>query len=257
LQICYIDRVIVAVTNLAAARDSWQSAGFSLSSTSEAGDSISFAAGALEIELCTASSDGTGPLADGIREAASRGGGIVGWVWGARDVDRRGTRVALADAAEAHVPERVLNGVFHAAREADGDFDFRRSRLRERCGVNSNTVDYLDHIVVMAPALEEAIAAYESLGVPCKRVREAGRGIRQAFFKLEQTVIEVAGPARGRPGCWGLAFMCADICKAIADARARGLQATEPKRAVQGGQIARLVEPLDGVSVAFMQAPAS
>jgi len=93
--------------------------------------------------------------------------------------------------------------------------------------------------------------------VPCKRVREAGRGIRQAFFKLEQTVVEVAAPARGHPGCWGLAFMCRDIRGAIDVARANGLEATEPKTAVQGGQIARIVEPLDGVAVALMQAAPS
>ena len=48
--------------------------------------------------------------------------------------------------------------------------------------------------------------------------------------------------------------MCSDIAKAVASARAEGLQATEPKLAIQGGQIARIVEPLDGVAIAFMQA---
>ena len=47
--------------------------------------------------------------------------------------------------------------------------------------------------------------------------------------------------------------MCADIAQAVATARTNGLQATEPKLAIQGGQIARIVEPLDGVAVAFMQ----
>jgi hypothetical protein len=87
----------------------------------------------------------------------------------------------------------------------------------------------------MTPVLDDAIKAQEAIGVPCKRIREVGNGARQAFFKLEQTVIEVVGPARGRPGCWGLALMCTDIAKAVATARAGGLQATEPKLAVQGG----------------------
>jgi predicted enzyme related to lactoylglutathione lyase len=105
----------------------------------------------------------------------------------------------------------------------------------------------------MTPVLEDALAAHEAIGVPCKRIREVGNGARQAFFKLEQTVLEIVGPARGRPGCWGLALMCSDIVRAVATVRAGGLQATQPKLAIQGGQIARIVEPLDGVAIAFMQ----
>ncbi len=107
----------------------------------------------------------------------------------------------------------------------------------------------------MTPVLDDAIAAHESIGIPCKRIREAGRGMRQAFFKLEQTVIEMVGPAREQPGCWGLAFMCSDIAMAVATAREGGLETTEPKAAIQGGKIARIVEPLDGVAIAFMEAP--
>ena len=81
----------------------------------------------------------------------------------------------------------------------------------------------------MTPVLDEAIAANEAVGVSCKRIREVGNGARQAFFKLEQTVLEVVGPARGRPGCWGLALMCDDIAHAVTTARDGGLQATEPK----------------------------
>ena len=152
-----------------------------------------------------------------------------------------------------------LPGVVTAAAPINLDIESRRQSLAKLCGTNANTVDYLEHIVVMTPVLDDAIAANEAVGVPCKRIREVGNGARQAFFKLEQTVLEVVGPAaRGRPGCWGLALMCTDIAQAVATARANGLQATEPKLAIQGGQIARIVDPLDGVAIAFMQpAPAS
>jgi predicted enzyme related to lactoylglutathione lyase len=146
-----------------------------------------------------------------------------------------------------------LPGVVTVAVKTSLDIESRRLMLRELCGANSNSVEYLEHIVVMTPVLEDAIAATEAVGVPCKRIREVGNGARQAFFKLEQTVLEVVGPARGKPGCWGLALMCTDIASAVATARAGGLQATEPKLAIQGGQIARIVEPLDGVAIAFMQ----
>src|SRR5208282_5218209 len=143
-----------------------------------------------------------------------------------------------------------LPGVVTAAAPTILDLESRRQSLSRLCGSNANSVDYLEHIVVMTPALEDAIAANEAIGVPCKRIREVGNGARQAFFKLEQTVLEIVGPARARPGCWGLALMCSDI----ATARANDLQATEPKLAIQGGQIARIVDPLDGVAIAFMQA---
>ena len=145
-----------------------------------------------------------------------------------------------------------LPNVWTAQVEIDASMAERESRLAAACGPNPNTVEYLEHMVVMTPVLEDAIAAHEALGVPCKRIREAGGGTRQAFFKLERTVIEVVGPARGRPGCWGLALMCSDIRGAVGWARDNGLEATEPKTAIQGGLIARIVSPLDGVAVAFM-----
>jgi predicted enzyme related to lactoylglutathione lyase len=49
--------------------------------------------------------------------------------------------------------------------------------------------------------------------------------------------------------------MCSDIARAVAVVRENGLAATEPKPAVQGGLIARIVDPIEGVSIAFMQAP--
>ena len=90
-----------------------------------------------------------------------------------------------------------------AAAKTKLDIESRRLKPRELCGPNANSVDYLEHIVVMTPVLDDAIAANEAIGVACKRIREVGNGARQAFFKLEQTVLEVVGPARAKPGCWG------------------------------------------------------
>jgi predicted enzyme related to lactoylglutathione lyase len=146
-----------------------------------------------------------------------------------------------------------LPGVWTGRVVTEGDFTARRASLEMLSGPNENTVDYLEHIVVMTPSLEDAIAAHEKIGIPCKRIREAGGGVRQAFFKLEQTVLEIVGPGRGTPQVWGLAFMCKDIRRAVDLARANGLEATEPKIAIQGGKIARIVNPLDGVAVAYME----
>lgn len=269
-----VERVIVAVRDLPASRENWRRAGFAVAPAEFDADGIRIArlaAGAVEIDLCAAGpAESRSPLVEHLRDATSNDnvGGIVGWVWGVRGVliseerESSSGRSRLAvhlpglsrPLAKAELLPSGLPGVVTAATPLTLDIESRRQSLAQLCGANPNTVEYLEHIVVMTPVLEEAIAANEAIGVPCKRIREVGNGARQAFFKLEQTVLEIVGPAtRGRPGCWGLALMCSDIARAVATARANGLQATEPKPAVQGGQIARIVDPLDGVAIAFMQ----
>jgi predicted enzyme related to lactoylglutathione lyase len=270
-----VERVLVAVRDLAASRENWRRAGFAVAPDDRelAADGIGIArmaAGAVEVDLCAMQSAGSvSPLAQHLREATTSdgGGGIIGWVWGVKGVlisDEREPRAAPSESIllpalsppfiRAEMLSSGLPGVVTAAAPISLDIESRRQALARLCGTNANTVDYLEHIVVMTPVLSDAIAANEAVGVPCKRIREVGNGARQAFFKLEQTVLEIVGPAtRGRPGCWGLALMCTDIAQAVATARANGLQATEPKLAIQGGQIARIVDPLDGVAIAFMQ----
>ncbi len=258
-----VERVLIAVADLDAARERWARAGFALASDDCRLGALGFAqmaAGAVEIDLCTAAPGATGALASAVLKTSARGGGIIGWVWcidDHRPLEPAAEAITLpglaGEAIRASVITGGLAGVFSAATPTRSTIEDRRAALALR-GENPNTVRYLDHVVIMAPDLEQAIAANETIGVACKRIREAGRGIRQAFFKLEETVLEVAGPARGRPGCWGLAFMCGDIDRAVALARENGFQATEPKVAVQGGRIARIIEPLDGVAIAFMQA---
>jgi predicted enzyme related to lactoylglutathione lyase len=261
MQIKCIERVIVATPSLEEARERWTRGGFAVSAKDREVDAVriaQLAAGAIEIDLAETRPQAHGPLADAITQAASRGGGIIGWTWGIEGgIEREAVQVrlpALDSELQAEVISNTLPGVFTAALQLTSGIDVRNEVSRKEFGSNPNTVDFLEHIVVMTPVLEDAIAVQESIGVPCKRIREVGNGMRQAFFKLEQTVIEVVGPARDRPGCWGLAFMCSDIAKAVAVARDNGLQATEPKKAIQGGLIARIVDPVDGVAIAFMQA---
>ena len=260
--------------DLASSRENWRRAGFAVATKEFDGDDIHIArlaAGAVEIDLCAArSAESKSPLARHLRDATEndRAGGIIGWTWGVRGVlvsnERESNSIPSIEsiqlpglaqpAVKAEMLSSGLPGVVTAAAPINLDIESRRQSLAQLCGTNANTVEYLEHVVVMTPVLDDAIAALEAIGVPCKRIREVGNGARQAFFKLEQTVLEVVGPAtRGRPGCWGLALMCSDIAQAVATARANGLQATEPKLAIQGGQIARIVDPLDGVAIAFMQ----
>jgi hypothetical protein len=260
---------MVAVRDLAASRDLWRRAGFGVTEGEFRGAGMRIArmaAGAVEIDLCSPDpADGNGPWASALDEAVAAGGGVLGWVWGSKgeafddglDGEAPAKPVALPGLSAQTVDARALSlglpGVTTAVAEIQLDIESRRTRLRELCGTNANAVDYLEHIVVMTPVLDDAIAALGAVGVACKRTREVGNGARQAFFKLEQTVIEVVGPARAKSGCWGLALMCSDIAQAVAVARTNGLEATEPKTAIQGGKIARIVEPLDGVAVAYME----
>ncbi len=244
MPITCMERVLVAVGDLDVARDRWRRAGFAMASAERGGvRSARAGAGAVAIELCAQGANAPEPWASAI----ARGGGVIGWIWGATEDHSRDQSAAMSGLTS------FLPGVWTAEVSADPDPQKRRAALLDSCGPNDNTVDYLEHIVVMTPSLEDAIAAHEKLGLPCKRIREAGGGMRQAFFKLEQTVLEIVGPAKGSPQVWGLAFMCTDIERAVHTARANGLEATEPKAAIQGGRIARIVDPLDGVAIAFME----
>ena len=258
MRITCIERVLIATPSIEASRQQWVRAGFAIAPNQRELGEVRFAglaAGAIEIDLCEPAGVDATPLGGAVAEAASRGGGIIGWTWGVAPGERQPDTPVQLPGAEASALPQGLNGVFTAARAVTADHNARCRLHRETFGSNPNTVEYLDHIVVMAPVLADAIATHEALGIPCKRIREVGNGTRQAFFKLERTVIEVAGPTRDRAGCWGLAFMCGDIARAVAVAREKGLSVTEPKKAVQGGRIARIVDLIDGVSIAFMQAP--
>jgi predicted enzyme related to lactoylglutathione lyase len=257
-----IERVIVAVPDLDAACERWGRAGFGIAQNRFHDDGIAIArlyAGAVEIDLCADEKDSPRKIPEMLNGAIERGGGVVGWTWGIDDAvasseDHNSLKLPThSDSAQMTSFGHFLPGVWAGAIATDPDSNKRPEALARLCGENQNTVDYLEHIVVMTPSLEEAIAAHEKIGLPCKRIREAGGGMRQAFFKLEQTVLEIVGPARGASQVWGLAFMCKDIKRAVEVARANGMEATEPKAAIQGGRIARIVSPLDGVAIAYME----
>ncbi len=258
MPITCIERVIVAVADINAARARWSKAGFATASELSSVDGLEIArlyAGAVEIDLIA---NGAGKIPELLASSLERGGGIIGWTWGSDDSasgdNPNALTLPLADQAQRRVSfASFLPGVWTGSVPTDADLATRRANLEKLCGTNENTVDYLEHIVVMTPSLEDAIAEHEKIGLPCKRIREAGGGVRQAFFKLEQTVLEIVGPGRGTAQVWGLAFMCKDIRRAVDIARSGGLEATEPKTAIQGGKIARIIAPLDGVAIAYME----
>ncbi|MCU1498972.1 MAG: Glyoxalase/bleomycin resistance protein/dioxygenase [Acidimicrobiales bacterium] len=107
-----------------------------------------------------------------------------------------------------------------------------------------NGVVGLDHVVVSTPDLERTIDAFGAAGLDLRRIRgtdETGTGLRQAFFRLGPTILEVvSGPAPSgeaasdAPATWfGIAVDTADL-DATATFLGDGLGAIRP--AVQRGR---------------------
>lgn len=77
-----------------------------------------------------------------------------------------------------------------------------------------NGVVALDHVVLTTPNLGRTIEAIEAAGIELRRIREAGAGRQQAFFKLGEVVLELVGPTTpsgdGAPRVFGLAWTVHD-----------------------------------------------
>ena len=121
---------------------------------------------------------------------------------------------------------------------------------------HANGVVALDHLVVSTPDLDRTIEDLESRGIELRRVRDAGRGARQAFFKLGDVVLEIVGaPNRvgDAPRFWGLAFTVADL---DATAAFLGDRLRPAKDAVQPGRRIATLDRAAGstVPIAFMSA---
>lgn len=105
-----------------------------------------------------------------------------------------------------------------------------------------NSAVAIDHLVVFSPDLERTIAAFESVGVRCRRIREVGPAeaqLRQAFFRFAEVIVEVvqvpeakAGP-NGAATFWGLTLVVADLDDA---AQMLGENLGEARDAVQPGR---------------------
>jgi hypothetical protein len=122
-----------------------------------------------------------------------------------------------------------------------------------------NGVLAVDHVVAMTPALDRSVAALQAAGLDLRRIREeptpAGAP-RQAFFRLGAEILEVVqvpeqalarsggpdGPAR----LWGLALIATDLDRAV---DALGVQAGEPRAAVQAGRRIATIKRSAGLAV--------
>jgi hypothetical protein len=123
-------------------------------------------------------------------------------------------------------------------------------------GPHPNGSVTLDHLVVMSPALDRTAGALEAAGLDLRRLREGdtpGGSSRQAFFRMGEVILEVAGPPQpsgDEPArFWGLVVVVPDV-DALAAGAERGLFG-EPRAAVQEGRRIVTVRRDAGLSVAL------
>ena len=122
-----------------------------------------------------------------------------------------------------------------------------------------NGATKLDHVVVLTPDLQRTIDACEAAGLDLRRIRETesyGSPMRQAFFRLGTTILEVVSgdagtglPAEDTPATWfGLAVDVDDLDEVAAQL---GDHLGSIKVAVQDGRrIATFRHKALGMSVA-------
>ncbi|MBX3285933.1 MAG: VOC family protein [Actinobacteria bacterium] len=140
------------------------------------------------------------------------------------------TRIRLAGPRDAHgITGWSLAGI-DGGGLVDGHLDGLPTQLADHPGpahpsghvVHPNGVTGLDHVVVVTPDLDRTIAALAGVGLACRRIRETesyGSPMRQAFFRLGPTVLEVVSgdtgtglPAADAPAGWfGLAVDVDDL----------------------------------------------
>jgi hypothetical protein len=139
-----------------------------------------------------------------------RGGGIDGWTLAgvtSGALDGLDTRVAT-DPAPEPPPAEHPNGALR-----------------------------IDHVVVGTPSLDRTVAAFDDAGLELRRTRAAGRGVRQGFLWIGETILELVQTPGAEPDApaefWGLVVVVADLERAAAVA---GDSLGDVRDAVQPGR---------------------
>ncbi|HEY2769574.1 MAG TPA: hypothetical protein VGI87_03360 [Solirubrobacteraceae bacterium] len=103
----------------------------------------------------------------------------------------------------------------------------------------------IDHVVAVTPEFDATVAALEGVGLPLKRIRDAG-SFRQGFRRLGEPILEVVEARQApAPAWWGLTVTVADLNALPEDL------ISSPKPAVQPGRfIATARSP--GTPLAFI-----
>ncbi len=100
-------------------------------------------------------------------------------------------------------------------------------------------VTAIDHIVITTGSLERTCGAItEHLGLPLKRIRDAGHGVRQGFHRAGSLILEIVERPDLAPETpaeiWGVVFVVDDLDAAVAWLGPDAIGA--PRDAVQNGR---------------------
>ena len=104
----------------------------------------------------------------------------------------------------------------------------------------------VDHVVALTPEFDRTTKRLQEAGLDLRRVRDAGGGFRQAFFKLGPCLLELGGPAEGDVRFWGLTLVVDDLDAA---AERLGDRLGRIKAAVQPGRRIATLRAEAGVGV--------
>ena len=100
-------------------------------------------------------------------------------------------------------------------------------------------VTAIDHVVITTGSLERTCGAItDQLGLPLKRIRDAGHGVRQGFHRAGSLILEIVERPDLAPETsaeiWGVVFVVDDLDSAIAWLGPDAIGA--PRDAVQHGR---------------------
>lgn len=114
-------------------------------------------------------------------------------------------------------------------------------------------VSGVDHVVIMTGQLERTCAAITAVtGAPLKRIRDAGRGVRQGFHRCGNVIIEVVErpdiDAATSAAIWGLVLTVEDLDTAVRWLGPDVISA--PRSAVQEGRSIATIKNGAGLGVA-------
>ena len=176
-------------------------------------------------------------------------GGVSGFAHWTIAVDGPST-----EGSSVAVPERIeINGmsteiVRRSSEEHDGP-----SVIAGPSMMSGQRILGVDHVVVNTGDADRTCAAFvDSLGLDVRRTRDAGNGVEQRFFKMDNTIIEVvSGPHTRGSGAslWGLVVSVDDLFD-LAETLGPDVL-SPPKRAVQPGRFISTVRGSVGLGVPF------
>lgn len=121
---------------------------------------------------------------------------------------------------------------------------------------------HIDHIVISSNDSGTVAQTFaDNLGIEIKRkMIRPGTSAQLAFAKLQEVILEFAGPPEVKPGeevkarLWGMVLAVEDIEAAVASLREKGYTVSDPSKAVQpGAKIASVKGGTSGVPFAVIQ----